>query len=59
MLYLIFQTLGTVVGLMIEQRKGWELFVDAMQGHADDTLGAWLIVVFTKWFIEKGSAESK
>lgn len=57
--YLLFQSAGTVVGLLMTKKSGWELFQIAMQGHADDVLGAWFIVVFTKWFIEKGSPESK
>lgn len=41
---------------LVEKDGYW---YDTFTGHADDAFGAFVIVVATKWFIERGSAESK
>jgi hypothetical protein len=37
--------------------EGW--WRDFLLNYSGDAFGAWLIVVMSKWFIERGSAESK
>jgi hypothetical protein len=36
-----------------------EFLYPTLHGHSDDTLGALLIVLCTKWWRERGSAASK
>ena len=37
----------------------WHWVAQRVGGAADGTFGVLVIVIFTKWFIERGSAESR
>lgn len=55
-IYFTFQALAAVSSAHPFDQEYWQAM---FQGHADDTWGALAIVLFTKWWREKGSKESK
>lgn len=55
----IYFACQTLAALFASDPFSEDWLKDMFQGHADDTFGALLIVFFTKFFHERGSAESK
>jgi len=53
-IYLAFQLAAAIARLMSGHPLDWEFLTDMFQGHADDSLGAILVVLLGKWFIERG-----
>lgn len=59
-LFVISIWLGLIIGSATLFEEDWYAWwSERAGGHSDDAFGALLLVLLTKWFVERGSEESK